>query len=432
MTCRPPRHAILFCLLTLAAAGPGAEPTAGDPAFDDRSRWPHVAGTEPFVVQDWPATRTLVWAHPGRDGGGRGGLDPTRTENWLMDGKPLPAGSPPPDERTDIVLPGSDTPYQVRFPLKQVRHLTVGRNCEFHAEGRRAKLSIHGNAWIHEGGMLRTWTLVMTGGADTFFRDDNAHSRRTLGQWIYIQKFGGSSVELVGHVRSGDEIKFDEGVASLHPHAEVTAGLPSILIVGPEATLRLHSGSRFFKRENLLRNDPDLLVQGRLEGGSPERPLTGDAFVGISYKYTDKLMFMGVVGGLGDRAKQVTTSHIGLKPYSYGLILEEGGAMAVHSADPQRARLVIDWHRLERSGKDTPRLINMALLGDTSGLDGIAFDHLHAGGIALPDLSVRSSWGAVHFGPNCAARGDALFSVFDPAGQPGREGQSPVQTESGD
>jgi hypothetical protein len=153
-----------------------------------------------------------------------------------------------------------------------------------------------------------------------------------------------------------------------------------------------------------------------LEGGSPTRPLAKDAVLGLSFKFESKLEF---VGGLDTRAlgTKFTSKFVGATPFSFGMIVEPRGAMRVYSRDPRRARLVIKWHGITRSlgrgASNEPQTINMALLGDVL-LDGVLFDYVKAGGIALRDLALKDRWRNVYFGQHNAAPPQRLFTVFDP------------------
>jgi hypothetical protein len=416
---------IVVCLA--GASVSAAAPSAHAPDFTNRQAWPLVTGKEAFVTETWPAARLLVWAHPGK----AGDFDPAAPANWLENGKPAAA---PPDRDTDVFLPDADTPYTVGKPHKgqtpplAARHVTVGRN---------AHVGVHpliGNLWIKEGGKFhmggnyRGGGFKIAGNKHTFVRNDNRPGARTangvvtIAQWITVEKYKGASVEFLGHVSALDELKVNEGVAIVGPESVWDVGPMSVQIIGPEASLILMSGAYFGKRSNNFRSDADILVQGKLLGGTAERPLTRDAVIGISFK-SILLDFRGDDTRTSKTASPFLSAD---QQASYGLIVEPKGALKVHSQGPARARLMVQWHghdMWERGGKvkanpEAPRAINLLLLGDID-LTGVGFDHLMKEGIELPDPAARSKW-QVYFGKNNAGKPDELFAKYVRPVQPSR------------
>jgi hypothetical protein len=143
-------------------------------------------------------------------------------------------------------------------------------------------------------------------------------------------------------------------------------------------------------------------VAGALLAGTPDRPLTKDCFLGISFKNKKK-----------DPARKLRGS-----PHDYGLVVLRGGRLAIHSADPSKARLVIGWHRQPRSSgvggdpRNVPRKIDVVFLGDVR-IDGIEFNDVRRGGILLPDPAVGAKWKHVFYGDNNAAEGQELYRRYD-------------------
>jgi hypothetical protein len=406
--------------------------SAHDPRTDDRALWPGLTGKEAFVTEKWERGRLLMWAHPGTSSDARKGPNPAEAENWLEDGKPAAS---PPDELSDLLFPASETRYSIMLDRRgfKARHITVEKNARVGINRLRGNLWIKEGGAFYSGGNYQGGGFKIVGARHTFIRNDNRASEINpknsgveIAQWVTVEKTQEASVEFLGHVAAMDEFKMNEGVTIVGPDSRILVGPASIQIVGPEAVLRLHSGAWFGKRVNLLRNDADVLVQGRLEAGSPDRPLTRDATLGISFKYESRLEF---VGGADSRTtpKGFSSSFSGLTPFSYGLIVESKGALRVHSADLARARLVIRWHGVERSlgtdGASEPRTINMALLGDVD-LNGVLLDHVKKGGIHLADPARRADWTRVGFGEHNAGTPDELFARFDGKG---RTDQKPVR-----
>jgi hypothetical protein len=278
-------------------------------------------------------------------------------------------------------------------------------------------MPVTGNVWIKEGATFwgegpRKW-LKFSGAAHTFCRDDNPRSsgRRgftSLSQWVAVEKQRGASVEFLGNLGATDELKCNEGVCIVGPDSRLQVGAMSIQVVGPDAVLELQSGAAFHKAVNYMNNSPDILVYGRVQAGSPERPITRDATLGVSYKWVSK----DVPYNTGSIKRQDAAYRVGGTPV--GLAVDRGAQVRVYSADPRRARLHIGWHGIQGKAGE-PQSINMALYGDVQ-LDGVLFDHIKVGGIVLPDLSLRSRWKNVYFGPHNEGPPKSLFAAA-PASQ---------------
>ncbi len=430
-----------------------AEPTAHDPQFANRQVWPLLTGKEAFVTQKWEPARLLVWAHPGtsaKDRRGRTnderrgrdpGLDREDPATWLENGRPATA-APEPGEAVDLWFPASDRPYQVASPPWTVRHMTIERGAYVmtHPKVPDRIRSFIGNIWLKRGGgMYCNHDYTVAGAADTFIRNDNEPATVSLrgrerltdiSYWLVVNKQRGASVELLGNLAVGDEFKINEGLIICGPDSRVKTGPASINIVGPEATLELQSGSYFAKRV-AKPEAHDLLVQGRVRAGSPERPLTRDATLAFNFKIprADK------EGRFDTAAAAEEARKYGSRPNKYnpfwtsnqaldyyGLIVVPGASLTVHSADPAKARLVIRWNGAEASGRwaerygsaaDIPRKINMLLLQPLE-LDGVLFDDVQKGGILMADPARRTRWKHVYFGPRNAGKPDELFAAFQP------------------
>lgn len=417
------RSLLVTALTALTAAAAAA--TAHDPRFDDDTLWSHLTGHEAYVDHAWGPGRVLVWAHPGEDGNRRR-HDPSKIENWTVAGSDdtTRGDDPVGGRRTDLVLPDADRPYTVVIrgdPWSVIRHVTVGRNAKL-----EMALDVYGNLWAKPGGMLSVegTPARLRGGAHTFVRNDNPapppslEHFRDLRQglvfdWLAVQKPGGST-EFLGHILFNDEVKFDEGLAVIGPGSTLDVGPMSIQLVGPEATLRLMSGASFAKRRNFGRESPDFLVHGHLEAGSPERPLTADAVLGISVKDSDHALDPQDMVGIDEQGWLGPKTELMHQPY--GLIVAEAGALKVHSSDPRSARLVVRWHGHADSegAASSHHTIRAAFLGDVD-LNGVLIDHAAAGGIALPDGASPRHWPLLQLGPACAAGPQALFTAYRPA-----------------
>jgi len=391
------------------SAQPTAEPAmAHAPRFDDKSIWPDLTGKEAFFTQKWPKARVLVWAQPGTSGAVAKGTPKTKNQvhvmnaaDWLENGKPASA---PPDADTDIVLPDAGKAYSVFLP--EARHITIGRNAS------AAVPRLIGNLWIKAGGKYGTpqGRLRIRGDQHTFFRNDNgltpagekpqagkkAPAGLILGHDLIVQKHKDASVEFLGVNRIGDEVVMWEGTVILGPQSTFKTGWPSTQVIGPEAAMVLMSGS-YFGKEVSGGGPVDIHVLGSVFAGTPDRPLTRDATLGVSSPNFQKTNKGQVQGG------------------QFGLLIDRQARLAVHSQDPTKARLILKWNEGIQRGEQTVAVgdkINLTLLGKLD-LNGVVFDQVALGGIRLPDPSQRTQWKNVFYGPKNAGKPDELYAKFD-------------------
>jgi hypothetical protein len=357
--------------------------TAHAPRFADRALWPHFTGKEAYAKQKWPAGRLLVWS------GGNGKLKDA--SKWLEGGKPASRG---PDRNTDLVFPPAAKPYKVKGVGVECRHITIGRGAGV-AGGYRS-LNPWGNCWVKEGGQITRVDIV--GDKCTFFRMDFRRERVPPPSYakrqafpfgihdkMLVAKYREASVELLGTMGVGDEIFVVAGRMVIGPDSEFRFNGQTgngTIEVHDGATLELQSGAvlaNHYKSGGPY--DVSIHVGATLRAGSPQRPITRDAFI---------------------RADPLPAGK------ERGVFCAKGGAVRVHSADPKRARLVFEsiapGRRLKGMG------IEVHLAGEAR-LNGVVFDQVRRGGIKLADLSSRRQWRNVFFGPHNAAAEEALFSV---------------------
>lgn len=392
-----------------------AKATAHAPDFADQTLWNDDARKAAYARQTWPKTRTLVFATPGVHT-----KDAWEAKYWLEDGKPA---TQPFDEDTDLVLPPSPSGWYgvhltngSKYQPARFRHLTVDRGAAVIGH-----FPIRGNLWIKAGGGVEYLDSVL-GDGHTFFRNDNLdgnHNRRGLSlvDHFYVRKAAGSSVEFIGIYRSEDNWQVEGGMMVVAPESEIGLGNRTPTVVRKDAAVAIMSGAYLTRRTNCDWST-DLTVEGRLTGGLPDRPLTADARLGLGWK--SKGAILGTKGG-GRCAG----------PNDYGMIIAEGGSLAVHTADPAKARLRIDcskrdddWGQIEIISrghplhgepaiaklKELPRLTDMIIRGEIA-WNGILLDDFKAGGIqvkAKPDLGGK----APAFGPGNAAKPADLFTLI--------------------
>ena len=383
--------AAAFCGTARTDAASGSAATAHEPQFDNREMWPAWVAKAEFSKERWDISRVLVWKET--DGAKSRGLDPLDPANWLDNGR---AATEPPDNTTDVVFPGSRDRYFVagRQPFN-VRHLTI----EHGAQVRFQEADIYGNVWIKRGGSYFRAKGIFGGPMkDTFVRSDNEDVQFVPNMLVH-NKPAGKSTEWLGKWKVGDEVNLYSGRLIVGPDSLFMPTDRRVNRIGHEAELVLMSGSAFHLRGNNY-TDTDIRIQGRLLAGTPERPLTEDCIVGLSFK----------TRGGADLGKADATD--------VGLFLCPDGEMAVHSAEPEKARLVFKWHRRPPETKKfkdgepeaiaaLPHGISMFLAGGTA-FDGVVFEDVLKGGIGMVDPRAHSQWKNVLFGKNFGGP-DALF-----------------------
>lgn len=373
--------------------------TAHDPRYEDRTLWPAWVEKTDFIKENWPEARVLVYAHPGET---VRGVDLSDAANWRR-----PEGTRAkraPDERTDVVFPATEKPYYVstrkRGHALRVRHVTVqpgARVCLFQAE-------INGNLWVKDGGAYsRKHGRLSPMEKSTFCRSDNEELQFIPNMQVH-RKRKGASTEWIGKWKQGDDVNIFSGRFIVAPGSTFLPTDRRPQRIGPDAQLVLLSGATFHLRGNCY-HDVDLMVGGKILAGTAQRPLTEDCTLGLSFK----------AQGVGDIR--------GSRPGDVGMVLFAEGGIAVHSASPRKARLVIKWHRREvetrRAGLKNgvppevakmPHGISMVLAGNAR-LDGVEFQDVLPGGILLAEPQARKAWKNVAF-KNCFADGDALFGRY--------------------
>jgi hypothetical protein len=390
---------VLILTTGLRAAAAAAEPVAHNPCYDRKDLWPEDVQKTAYYKETWPKAPLYVWTVPGDKSGKGPATDPRDPANWLVDGK---RPSAPPGEDCDVLFPqGSGVRLQEDVRLS-VRHLTVGEGVRV---PKPLKIRPLGNVWIKPGGRVEE-VATFGGPKNVFLRNDNRDwlsQGAGLANKIVFNKPIGASIEILGAVKAWDEIGFFCGTVIVGPDAALVPGNRSVQCVYPDARLVLMSGSSFHKRGNQPYSN-DLVVAGELLAGTPDRPLTRDCTLGLSFKTKGQA---GIVnnpnpGGAND----------------YGMVVNPGGKVLVYSADPKKARLVITWNGLnsnqhqEAGGPDsTPRHVDLVLQGRVD-LDGVLFDHIRAGGILVADSAVRGR-GVLAFGDHNEGGPDQLFKVLE-------------------
>lgn len=365
-----------------------------------------------YETETWPAGRQLVWAHPGQNG------ELSDVANWKnADGSPVQSA---PDRNTDIVLPAADVLYTVTGNrLNQVRHVIIEKNAKL-VGGHRNEVEIWGNCHVKADGWIHF--ISIRGDKHTFFRIDDAGypdpqngQKYSLGQksraeWcrshishkFQVCKYGLASAEFIGNFGVSDEVMLQHGKMILSGEFRFSGATgKGAFEIYDGGILEIQSGGRIGPFEPANRKcvyNINVYRNGTIQAGSPERPLTQDAYLLLGFAENDQ-------------------------PGRTGLYSALGSFIRVYSEDPQKARLVIssitsvkdyadgmgrpvgnpDQKAHDKTG------ITLQLAGDVN-LNGAFLDYVCLGGIAMENPQLYKNWTTVTFGPHCADKPDSLFS----------------------
>jgi hypothetical protein len=383
-------------------------PSAHNPCFDQAGLWPEDVKKTAYYQQKWEPARLLVWAMKGEYWS-----DPANWLEYLPDGSGGKPAETIPDENTDVLFP--DGTYKVALAGQkgwpeagnlEVRHLTVGNGVDLYLR----LFTATGNVWIRQGCRWRVTECIWRGGKDTFSRSDM--EKQIAFKIPVVIKHDNRSVEVLGRWGCVDGLSVNSGKLIIGPDSSWLAGNRHQNIVAPKAALVLMSGARY-NTHFIKYGAWDLDVYGELLAGTPERPLQKDALFPLGWK---------------SRGREVMNNRVVGDDRDGGLMVRPDARLAVHSADPKRARLVFRQLRdedLANSGKRTGPALNpahkhvqMFLLGKTE-LNGVEFNDMDLGGIELAEPTVRDQWKNIQYGPSNAGKPDELFKKY--AGKMPRE-----------
>ena len=369
-----------------------------------------AANTPAWKKEKWDKGRQLVWAKPGKSG------KFNDAKSWLEKGKPAKKG---PDRNTDVLLPKAAKEYNVRGSRSnQVRHVVIEENAELMG-GHRNELEVWGNVDVKAGGWIHF--ISIRGDKDTYFNIEESkfpgnglvyrHCSKKLpkskccnsqiSHKFQICKIGTKSVEFLSNVGVSDEVMLQHGKCIISGDFRFSGATnKGAFEVYDGGILEIQSGGRIGSlcstnakkvyNINVYRN-------GVIQAGSPDRPLTSDAYLALGYANNKQ-------------------------PGVSGLYMALGSFMRVYSSNPKSARLVVtstssvkgftdgqgrNMYKASQKAKGTNG-IALQLAGDVQ-LDGVMFDYVMAGGIALHDPRMAKTWKNVTFGKNNAGSKAKLF-----------------------
>ncbi len=392
---------------------------------------PGVAGDEPFLTEEWPGARTLVWAKPGTTGMAMSSGNWTEyasAADYLAKKGARPATQPP-DENTDIILPiaPDGEPYVVGYmvesfrrrggldhPQWACRHVTIGKGAGLDGGARTSRggasfgdrpsadtaMAIYGNVTVEDGGYLYGPRYFL-GNKHTYFFMGN--SPEPLDKSWTIRKTNGASVTLLGNrCDLAKGVAIESGRLVLHAKSELRfgAGYESRIAlkklrnlghfqeggyvnVHKTAALEMRAGSRIGRMVEPDNTIADLRIEGLLQ-----------------------------IGRANDEDDEPAVIELGMAEGSGGFLTQQGGLYIRPTANVENfGKLAITAYR--PAIEATAHKGVSVFLETTVDLGDVNFDYLRAGGVAAIDLkTAKASVTGATFGDHCAATGDELFSKF--------------------
>jgi len=429
------------------------KPTADNPQFENKEAWPDLAGDEYFLKHKWEEGRTYIWnveksIEAAKAGGRRHGPDATDPSNWIDAATGKPATELP-DMDTDLIFPDSETPYKAALGDKDqkgafCRHVTVGKNATFSSWGaRHHRFHLFGNLWIRPGGSMRTGqgNLAFSGDKHTFVRYDwpedgvlkKLHDERAvspfnekdgesfktpwnancIATYMVHDKAGDASTEVVGFVCVGDEVGIKSGTFILGRDSRFVSTGPSSISVNKGARVVLMDGAQgSHGRNQFVNRDWGVQPGGKVTGGTPDRPLKRDAYMGLGYRNWRNLPI--------PQSKPIPTTADGTKLYygygGYNTMVK--GDLIGYPASGSDARLVVCWQRISSGGAGAwgrhdepfkevfariPPKIGIWISGDSK-IENVRFDDLHRGAIVTANMEAFNGWENISFGDACLSQ----------------------------
>jgi hypothetical protein len=433
-----------------------AKPTADNPQYGDKKTWASLVGDEYFQKEKWEKGRTYIWnvkksVEASKKSRRRGGLDGFDPSNWIDAATSKPATELP-DMNTDLILPDSETPYNAALGQKDkkgafCRHVTIGKNAKFSSWGaRHHRFRLFGNLWIRPGGEMKTGqgTIVFSGDKHTFLRYDwpedgvlrKLHNDRTvspykkngvivktpwatntIGTYMAHDKAKDISTEVLGFARMADEVGIKSGTLIIGRDSRFVTTGPSSVSINKDGKVVLMDGAQCSHGQNQFVNrDWGVSPGAQVTGGTPDRPLRRDAYMGIGYR---NWMNLPIPQRQGDKKKIFTMADGTKLYYAYtGANAQIRGDLIGYPAKGTDARLVVGWQRISSGGagswgrtddtfkevfpKIAPKI--RIVIGADAKIENVRFDDLPRGGIVTPGTDIFKNWKNVSFGDACLSK----------------------------
>jgi len=430
-----------------------AKPTANNPQYQNKEAWPMLVGDEYFTKQKWEEGRTYIWnveksIEATESSRRRRGPDATDPNNWIDAATGKPATELP-DMNTDLILPDSETPYNAALGDEDgngafCRHVTIGRGAMFSSSGaRHHRFRLFGNLWIRPGGSMRTGqgNLVFAGDKHTFLRYDwpedgvlkKLHDERAvspykvngeiiktpwlancIGTYMVHDKAEDVSTEVLGLARMADEVGIKSGTFIVGRDSRFVSTGPASVSINKGARVVLMDGAQCSHGQNQFVNrDWGVQAGAAVTGGTPDRPLKRDAYMGLGYRNWQNLP-------VPERENHKPKPQTGAKKYyaygGYNAMVQ--GDLIGYPAPGTGARLVVCWQRISSGGAGSWGRTDEAFqrvfpdflpkiaiwIGGESKLENVRFNDLHRGGIVTEGMETFKNWKDISFGDGCLSR----------------------------
>ncbi len=425
--------ALMIGLLAAGELHAAEEASVSAPTSSVKVDVPGLSASEPFLKEQWPPTRTLVWTEPGASGMANhpgSWTEYASTADYLAkrDGRPA---SQVPDEDTDIILPDAPDgqPYIAGYVVESFRrkggldhpqwgcrHVTVGMGAGLDGGSRMSRgrasfgkfpgaadtaMAIYGNVTIEDGGYIYGPRLFL-GDKHTFFYMGKSPEPMDK-SWV-IRKAKNASVTLLG--RKHDLVKgvaIESGRLVIHSNCHLRFGggydarialkelsnrinfqKDGYVFVHKDAALEMRACSRIGRMTEPEDTVADLRIEGLLQ-----------------------------IGRVGDEKGAPAVIELGMAEGDGGFLTQHGGLYIRPSAQIKNSgKLAITATR-----RDAPATANRGVsvfLEKAVDLGDVSFDYLRPGGIVGRTLGMAKTAGAgAAFGEHCGAEGGGVFSTFD-------------------
>jgi hypothetical protein len=236
----------------------------------------------------------------------------------------------------------------------------------------------------------------------------------TIGTYMVHDKAKDISTEVLGFACMGDEVGIKSGTFIVGRDSRFVTTGPSAVSVQKGARVVLMDGAQCSHGQNQFVNrDWGVQAGAEVTGGTPDRPLKRDAYMGLGYRNWQNLP---VPEPENHKPKPQTGAK---KYYAYGgYNAMVKGDLIGYPAPGSNARLVVCWQRISSGGAGSWGRTDEAFqkvfpdflpkigiwISDTSKLVNVRLDDLHRGGIVTANIETLDGWKNVSFGNACLSR----------------------------
>ena len=263
---------------------------------------------------------------------------------------------------------------------------------------------------------MKTTLLVLTAILG-FALPAHALDIKAITVYMSHEKEPGKSTEVVGYANAADEVGIKSGTFVVGRDSRfVSIGPSTVAVVGKGAKVVLLDGAQCSHGMNQYSVDWNVTDGAVVSGGTPDRPLRRDAYLGLGYR---NWMNLPVARAQGDQ-KEIPVLPSGAKIYygygEYNALIN--GDLIGYPAPGNNARLVVCWQRISGGGARAwgrqdegltsmfPKILPKIAVwfSGTAKLENVRFDDLHRGGIVTPSMDTFKSWKNISFGDGCLGK----------------------------